>query len=122
MRPFVAAVSVLALGSTAALAPLLAIDLTGTWAFAVVTENGTGTPTVTIKQQGDSLSGTYESGRMGVVPFKGTVKDSTFTFALNTGGGATLTFTGVLVNATSVKGDVDFGGQGGATFTGERKK
>ncbi|MCE2902117.1 MAG: hypothetical protein ACK6DP_06835 [Gemmatimonas sp.] len=116
------AVVAAALAAPVALVAQRAIDLTGTWAFAVVTENGTGTPTVTIKQQGDSLSGTYESGRMGIIPFKGTVKDSTFTFALNTGGGATLTFTGVLVNANSVKGDVDFGGQGGATFTGERKR
>lgn len=121
MRPLITAVSVLALASTAALAQVLAIDLTGTWTFSVVTENGTGTPTVTIKQQGDSLSGTYESGRMGIIPFTGSVKDSTFTFALNTGGGATLTFKGALVNANTVQGDVDFGGQGGATFTGERK-
>lgn len=105
-------------GRTAA--PVAAIDLTGTWKYAVVTENGTGTPTVVMKQAGDSLSGTYESGRMGVLPFKGSVKDSSFTFVINTQGGAALTFKGSLVSANVVKGDVDFGGAGGATFSGER--
>jgi len=99
-----------------------AFDLTGTWTFAVVTANGTGTPTVTLTQRGDTLTGTYASGRMGVIPLGGTVKDSTFTFAVNTTGGATLTFKGKIVDADHVQGDVDFGGQGGATFSGERKK
>ena len=99
-----------------------AIDLTGAWTFAVVTENGTGTPAVPLTQRGDTLTGTYASGRMGVLPLGGTVKDSTFTFTVNTTGGATLTFKGKLVDADHVQGDVDFGGQGGATFTGERKK
>ena len=97
-------------------------DLTGSWSFKVVTENGTGTPTVTMRQTGDSLSGTYESGRMGSLPFKGTVKGSTLTFAMNTSGGTTLTFTGTIVDDDHVKGDVDFGGQGSATFSGERRK
>lgn len=99
-----------------------AIDLTGSWTFAVVTENGTGTPTVNLTQRGDTLTGTYASGRMGVLPLGGTVKDSTFTFTVNTTGGATLTFKGKIVDVDHVQGDVDFGGQGGATFTGERKK
>ena len=99
----------------------LALDLTGNWHYKVVTENGTGTPTVTMTQKGDSLRGTYSSGRMGVLPFAGVVKDSTFTFAVNTAGGAVLTFTGIIDDASHVRGDVDFGGLGSATFTGERK-
>ena len=47
---------------------------------------------------------------------------TTFTFAVNTSGGATLTFNGTIVDADHIKGDVDFGGQGGATFEGERRK
>ncbi|MBL0937862.1 MAG: hypothetical protein IBJ03_03145 [Gemmatimonadaceae bacterium] len=111
-----------AVSTAAALtAPKSAVNLTGTWKYAVVTENGTGTPTVIMKQTGDSLSGTYESGRMGVLPFKGSVKDAAFTFAIATQGGATLTFKGTIVSENVVKGDVDFGGQGGATFSGERQ-
>lgn len=114
----IAAVSVAAVSLSA---QRLAATLTGTWAYEVVTENGTGTPTVVMTQTGDSLTGSYTSGRMGTLPFKGRVKGQTFTFAVNTSGGATLTFQGTIVDADHVKGDVDFGGQGGATFSGTRK-
>lgn len=117
----VASASLIAVSSSVAAAARFAVDLTGNWAFEVVTENGTGTPTVTMAQKGDSLTGTYTSGRMGTLPFKGIVKGQTFTFAVNTSGGATLTFNGTIVDADHVKGDVDFGGQGGAAFSGTRK-
>lgn len=121
LRPAVVAMVLGTLAAGTLVAQRVA-DLTGNWNFKVVTENGTGTPTVTMKQTGDSLSGTYESARMGSLPFKGTVKGNTFTFAVSTSGGATLTFNGTIVDNDNVKGDVDFGGQGGATFSGERKK
>lgn len=120
-RPVVAAVA-LALPAAVVLAQRVAADLTGQWTFAVVTENGTGTPAVVLKQTGDSLSGTYESSRMGLLQLKGTVKGNAFTFAVGTSGGTTLTFKGTIVDADHIKGDVDFAGQGSATFTGERKK
>ena len=123
MTPRILAIAVAAsVFAGGALAAQRLADLTGNWSFKVVTENGTGTPTVTLKQTGDSLSGTYESARMGSLPFKGIVKGGTFTFAVNTSGGATLTFNGTIVDNDNVKGDVDFGGQGGATFSGERRK
>lgn len=123
MTPRIVAIAAaISLCSGATLTAQRLIDLSGNWNFKVVTENGTGTPTVTMKQTGDSLSGTYESARMGSLPFKGVVKGSTFTFAVNTSGGATLTFNGTIVDNDNVKGEVDFGGQGGATFSGERKK
>jgi hypothetical protein len=118
----VAAASLVVVSSPVAAAARWAVDLTGNWAFEVVTENGTGMPTVTMAQKGDSLTGTYTSGRMGTLPFKGVVKGQTFTFAVNTSGGATLTFTGTIVDDDHVKGDADFGGQGGAAFSGTRTK
>lgn len=117
----IATASLIAVSASIAAAQRVIADLTGNWSFEVVTENGTGTPTVVLTQKGDSLSGTYTSGRMGTLPFKGTVTNQTFTFAVNTSGGATLTFNGTIVDADHVKGDVDFGGQGGATFSGTRK-
>jgi hypothetical protein len=125
LRPAVVAMALSAVtivSASSLVAQRLVADLTGTWNFKVVTENGTGTPSVSIRQQGDSISGTYESGRMGTLPFKGAVKGNTFVFAVNTSGGATLTFNGTIVDNDNVAGNVDFGGQGGATFTGERKK
>jgi hypothetical protein len=120
-RTFLAAAIAFALPAVAVIAQK-AVDLTGSWSFAVVTENGTGTPAVVLTQKGDSLRGTYESPRMGIVPIKGVVKGSSFTFDVSTSGGTTLAFKGTIVDADHVKGDVDFGGQGGATFTGERRK
>jgi hypothetical protein len=117
----VATVSLIAVStSVAAAAQRLAVDLTGKWTFEVVTENGTGVSAVTIAQKGDSLTGTYTSGRMGTLPFKGTVKGQAFTFAANTSGGTTFTFSGTIVDADHITGDLDFGGQGGATFRGAR--
>jgi hypothetical protein len=115
----IVAASLIAVTATAQRA---AFNLTGTWLFAVVTENGTGTPTVTIKQVGDSLSGTYESARMGTLPFKGAVKDSTFQFAIATEGGANLTFKGTIRNSDNIEGVLDMSGMGSATFKGTRKK
>jgi hypothetical protein len=117
-----AALVALAILPAAALVAQRAIDLTGSWTFAVVTENGTGTPAVTFKQKGDSLSGTYESARMGLINFTGTVKGNAIAFTVNTTAGTSLDFKGTVVDADHIKGDVDFAGQGGATFTGERKK
>jgi len=118
----VATASLIALSTSVAVAAQrLAVDLTGSWTFEVVTENGTGVSAVAITQKGDSLTGTYTSGRMGTLPFKGTVKGQTFSFAANTSGGGTFTFSGAIVDADHLKGDLDFGGQGSATFSGTRK-
>jgi hypothetical protein len=104
-----------------AASPLRQVNLTGTWAFTVVTENGTGTPTVTMTQKGDSLTGTYQSARSGSLPFTGTIRDSLFTFTTSTPGGTTYLFTGAVVDANTVKGTMELGGMGSATFTGTRK-
>ena len=129
MRPFrtptafVAAVTGLALASTVALAAIIAPDLTGTWDFSVVTENGTGTPTVTLKQAGEKLTGTYESRMLGVRALEGTVKGDSVKFALATSGesNVVLTFYGLIVDANNLRGTVDFGGMGGASFTAMRQ-
>lgn len=118
----VATASLIAVSTSLSAAQRHAVDLTGQWAFEVVTENGTGMSDVVITQKGDSLTGTYTSGRMGTLPFKGLVKGQTFTFAANTSGGTTFTFTGDIVDVDHIKGDLDFGGQGGAAFSGTRKK
>ena len=116
----VATASLIAVSTSVAAAQRLAVDLTGKWTFEVVTENGTGVSAVTIAQKGDSLTGTYTSGRMGTLPFTGMVKGQTFTFAANTSGGATFTFSGTIIDADHITGDLDFGGQGGATCRGAR--
>ncbi len=118
------AVIALVLTASVAAATVALHDLTGTWAFEVVTENGTGTPTVKLKQDGLAITGTYESRMMGVRALKGTVKGDSIKFDLAPGGEAqvVLSFAGVIVNADRLEGTVDFGGMGGATFNGTRQK
>src|SRR5688572_10155305 len=70
-------------------APLMAqapaaLNVTGKWTFTVASEAGTGTPTVTLKQQGDSLTGHYSSQALGERELKGSVKGNKLTFALAT--------------------------------------
>jgi hypothetical protein len=100
-------------------------DLTGRWVLAVVTENGTGTPTVDLKQEGEKLTGTYVSNAMGSRTLEGSVKGDTMRFVLSAsmgGEGVTLTYIARIVTADSLNGFVDFGGMGSATLTGRRQK
>jgi hypothetical protein len=124
LRSAATAFVALALVSSIALAAAVFHDLTGTWDFEVVTENGTGTPTVRLKQEGDKLTGTYESRMMGVRSITGAVKGDSINFTLGTSGESTvvMTYAGRIIDADHLAGTVDFGGMGGATFTGTRKK
>lgn len=100
-------------------------DLTGRWQLAVVTENGTGTPTLDLKQEGEKLTGTYVSNAMGSRTLEGTVVGDTMRFVLSTsmgGEGMTLTYVARIVTADSLNGYVDFGGMGEATLTGQRQR
>lgn len=119
-RSVIVAVAV-AISAAGAGAQRVLADLTGKWTFSVVTENGTGTPAVTLKQEGEKLTGTYSSPRMGERAISGTVKGDSLRFAL-IGGEVELTFAGVVVDADHLRGMVDFAGQGGAAFTAVRAK
>ena len=110
-----------ALTAVTAIAQVLQVDVTGKWNFAVITENGTGTPTVVLKQEGEKITGTYESARMGIRAVEGTVKKDSINFALK-GGEVELVFLGVITDKDNMKGIVDLAGNGGATFTATRAK
>ena len=100
------------------------IDVTGVWAFEVQTENGTGTPTVTFKQDGEKLTGHYSSQMLGEAELTGTVKGQAIEFSLTAnvqGYSIDLTFSGTIESKDSMKGKVSFGGLGEGTFTGKRK-
>jgi hypothetical protein len=112
-----------ALGFAATTAFALAPDLTGKWTFRVVTANGTGTPTVTLKQEGDKVTGTYESNALGTRALSGRVHGDSVTFTLAADGdGLVLTYSAHIVTADSLNGYVDFAGQGGAELTATRQK
>lgn len=121
---FAAASAIVVLSATVVAAQQALHDLSGKWAFAVVTENGTGTPAVVLKQNGEKLTGTYESRMMGSRTFSGTIKGDSVTLTLEANGpeGVALVFRGVVVDKDNLKGNVDFGGMGSATFTGKREQ
>jgi hypothetical protein len=100
-----------------------AVDLTGKWLFTVNTDGGSGTPTVTLTQKGDSLTGHYSSQLLGEAELKGTVKDGKFSFTLQgnvQGTAVTVTYTGTIESKDALKGSVDLGGMASGTFTAKR--
>src|SRR5882672_634787 len=74
-----ALVAMAAFGATALIAQAAKTDVTGKWAFAVETSAGSGTPTITLKQDGEKLSGHY-SGQLGEADLTGTVKGQEISF------------------------------------------
>lgn len=101
------------------------VDLTGAWAFTIMSDAGVGTPTVTFKQDGEKLTGHYSSMLVGEADLTGTVKGQAieFTFKADLGGMPfEFKFTGTIENKDSVKGKLDSGDLGGGTFTGKRKE
>jgi hypothetical protein len=101
-----------------------AVDVTGKWLFTVNTDGGSGTPTVTLKQQGDSLTGHYSSQTFGETNFSGTVKDSKINFSINVdiqGTSLVVTYSGTVESNDAMKGTVDLGGMGTGTFTAKRQ-
>jgi hypothetical protein len=99
------------------------VDVTGKWAFNVETGAGSGTPTMTFKQDGEKLTGHY-SGQLGEADLTGTVKeqDITFKFDIDAQGTAlAVTYTGTVDGKDAMKGKVDLGGLGEGTFTAKKQ-
>ena len=98
-----------------------AATMTGTWAFEVHHSAGVSTPTVTITQSGEKLSGKY-AGSYGEADLVGTIKGTEFTFTVEIGTEQKVkaVYTGSL-DGNTVKGSVTLGELGEGTFTGKRK-
>ena len=97
-------------------------NVNGEWALSVETPNGTGTPTVTFKQDGEKLTGTYK-GRFGDSSIKGTIKGNDIKFSFNAtvqGQDLMIEYSGT-VDGNSMKGKVNFGGMAEGSFTGKKK-
>ena len=99
------------------------VDVTGVWAFQIeIGGGGTGTPTVTFKQDGEKLAGTYSSQVLGEQQLTGTVKGNAISFGFTAsfdGNAVKVTYTGT-VDKDTMKGTVTFGDMGEGTL--ERKK
>ncbi|MCA1561216.1 MAG: hypothetical protein LC804_13470 [Acidobacteria bacterium] len=100
-----------------------ATDVTGTWAFQVVTDAGTRTPTVVLKQDGEKLSGLYKS-QLGEAPLTGTIKDRDFSFQVTLtleGNPIRLDYSGT-VEQNGMSGRVTVGDLGAGTFTAKKQE
>ncbi|MBI3422470.1 MAG: hypothetical protein HY011_05985 [Acidobacteria bacterium] len=98
-------------------------DLTGTWKLTLQTQQGTSNPTLTLKQEGEELTGTYK-GRLGEAPVKGTVKGNAFKFSLKVnaqGNELQIDYDGTLEADGTIKGKAKFGDFGEGTFTGKKE-
>jgi hypothetical protein len=117
----------LSLAIVVAILPLVAAgaetqDVTGTWTMTVETAWGSGNPTFTLTQEGESISGTY-NGYFGEAPVSGTIKGDEVTLSLEVtaqGQDVKVDYIGA-VEGDTMAGKVLFGGQGDATFKGTRK-
>lgn len=99
------------------------VDLSGTWVFEVQTDAGSGTPTVTLVQEGDELTGQYSSDLLGEAEVEGSVEGSEFTFSIRVeadGTPVTLTYEGTVESDGELSGTVDLGGFGSGSFTARR--
>lgn len=95
----------------------------GTWALTVETGAGTGSPTLKLTQDGETLGGTYSSEVFGEQKVTGTLKGSAITFGFTgdvQGTRVTVTYTGTVENGT-MKGKVTLGDFGEGTFTGRKQ-
>jgi hypothetical protein len=118
----IAAVAVLVAASAAA-GQASKVDVTGKWAFAVETSAGSGTPTITLKQDGEKLTGHY-SGQLGEADLAGSVKgqDVTFKFTVDVQGNMLeCTYTGTAEDKGAMKGKVSIAGLGDGTFTAKKQ-
>jgi hypothetical protein len=99
-------------------------DVTGKWLFNVETGAGGGTPTVTLKQDGEKLTGHYSSATFGEVDITGSVKGDKIEFSFSgdaQGTALKVTYTGTVESKDSMKGKVDLGGMAEGTFTAKRQ-
>jgi hypothetical protein len=101
-----------------------AVNITGKWAFNVQTDGGGGTPTITFKQDGETLTGHY-SGQLGESDLKGTVKGKMIEFTFNAeaqGQSIDVAYKGEIVDKDNLKGTLALaGGQLNGTFTAKRQ-
>jgi hypothetical protein len=94
------------------------IDLNGTWVFAVETDRGSGTGTVTLKVEGEKVTG-HISNTTFERDFTGTLKGQALEFSFSRDVGA-VTYKGTAESSDAIKGTVDIAGVTG-TFTAKRK-
>ena len=122
-RTMIAVAAVIVAAGAADAGQASKIDVTGKWAFAVETSAGSGTPTITLKQDGEKLTGHY-SGQLGEADLTGSVKGQalSFKFTVDVQGNALeCTYTGTAESKDALRGKVSIAGLGDGTFTAKKQ-
>ncbi len=94
------------------------VDMTGKWKMDARTSLGNGSPTISLKQKDNKLSGTYYGVMGGREQVTGEVDGDRFKLKFHTQG-VTITYKGV-VNGDEVKGSIAMPPFGNGTFKGKR--
>ncbi len=99
-------------------------DVAGEWTFTVTTaESGVTTPSVTLEQDGETLTGHYSSENLGEADLTGTVSGSEFTFSFSAdllGQLIDVVYTGTLDENGEMSGTMDIAAFILGTFTATR--
>ena len=103
----------------------LAAEVSGTWQITVETSQGSGSPTVVLRQQGEQLTGTFNSQIFGEAKITGTVKGNAIEFAFEgDAGGQTIkvSYKGTIESPTTMKGTAVYAGfEDKATWSAVKK-
>jgi hypothetical protein len=106
-------------------APADKVDVTGTWDFSIELPDISGTPAVLFKQDGESLTGEYQSRQYGRFPLKGTIKENRIDFGFEmsiNGDAVSVSYSGTIVDNDTMKGEMSYGGLTDGTFSAARRK
>ena len=122
---FVAFVLCVSVSSVLSAAQSTKVDVSGVWVFTVQSAAGTGTPTVTFKQNGEKLTGHYSSQLVGEAELVGTIKGAAIEFTVTAdvqGTKIQLKYVGAVEGKDAMNGQLSAGEFGDGTFTAKRKQ
>ena len=99
-------------------------DVAGAWTLTVSTDNGITNPSLTLVQDGETLTGHYSSEALGENDIRGMVSGSTVTIRFMAdlqGQGVPVVYSGTVDAEGKMSGSLDIAdGMLGGTFTGTR--
>ncbi len=123
-RLLAATALLLSIATVATAAQRAFADVSGKWAVAVDMQGTTNESMLTLKQEGEALTGVIESEQIGSRNLAGNVKGDTVRFAFSVDmGGQVLDIraAGLLKDKDNMTGQLELAGMGAAPFTAKRQ-
>jgi hypothetical protein len=117
-------VRLLAISVVAAAVSAEPAKVAGKWNVTLQLETITGHPVILLKQDGEKLTGTYESARYGQSELKGSIKEKEIEFSVSfvAEGMQTQGAFGGTVDGDTMSGNCSFEGAGDGTWSASRVK